>query len=282
MRRVAIIGAGELGGALAQRLAARERVGEVRLIDRSGSVAAGKALDIRQSGSIDSFDTRVTAADTVAAAAGAAVIVLADPAGAEGTATTGDAGFLLLRQLARLDATSPIVCADAGQRELIERGVNELGIPRTRLIGSAPLALASALRALVALAIDGSAADVTLAVLGIPPRAIVPWSDASVAGRALTATLAPHEIAALNDRLKSVWPPAPYALASAAARISEAIACGSRRSYPCFVTLDGEWGTRGRTAAAIVELGANGVRRIIDSPMTVQERVALENVLQSG
>jgi malate dehydrogenase len=278
MHRVAIIGAGELGGLLAQRLAARARVAEVRLIDEAGPVAAGKALDIRQSGAIDAFGTRLTAADSLAAAAGADVIALADTGGAE---ISGDGGFLLLRQIARLDSTAVIVCAGATQRALLERGVKELDLPRTRLIGSAPFALASALQALVALAVDGSARDVNLTVLGIPPRAVVPWSGASIAGRALTASLAPHEIASLNDRLASLWPPGPYALASAAARVCEASACGSRRRYPCFVTLDGEWSTRGRAAAVVVELGPSGVRRIVESPMTVQERVSLENVLQA-
>ena len=62
MSFIAIVGAGAIGGALAQRLAARGRVREVRLIDDQGSVAQGKALDIQQSGAVDGFTTTLTAA----------------------------------------------------------------------------------------------------------------------------------------------------------------------------------------------------------------------------
>ena len=61
MSSAAILGAGAVGSAIAQRLAERGRVREVRLIDENGPVAAGKALDILQSGPIGRYDTRLTA-----------------------------------------------------------------------------------------------------------------------------------------------------------------------------------------------------------------------------
>ena len=80
MSFIAIVGAGAIGGALAQRLASRGRVREVRLIDEQGSVAQGKALDIQQSGAVDGFGTKLTSASAIAAAAGAAAVVIADAA----------------------------------------------------------------------------------------------------------------------------------------------------------------------------------------------------------
>ena len=71
MSIVAIIGAGPLGGALAQALAERDRVSEVRLIDPEGRIAEGKALDLLQSAPVEQFTTRLTAATSYAAAAGA-------------------------------------------------------------------------------------------------------------------------------------------------------------------------------------------------------------------
>jgi len=281
MRRVAIIGAGEIGGALAQRLASRERARQIRLIDPSGAIAAGKALDIRQSGAIDGFDTRLSAADSVEAAVGAAVVVLADGAGRADRALDDGGGFLTLGRIAGLDREAVIVCAGAGHGSLVERGVGELRVPRARLIGSAPLALAAAVRAMAALALDGSPHDVSLSVLGIPPDAVVPWSDATVAGQAIESLLAPHELAALDARVRALWPPGPSALASAAARVVDAILSGSRRRFPCLVCLDGEWGVRGRAASVAVQLGPGGVVRIIEPTMTVQERVRLENALHT-
>ena len=73
MFEVAIIGAGELGGALASMLAERDVVRSVHLIDAAGQVAAGKALDIAQSAAVRGFSTRVTGSPDVTATAGAHV-----------------------------------------------------------------------------------------------------------------------------------------------------------------------------------------------------------------
>jgi len=58
---VAVVGAGALGGATAHTLASRSGAREIRLIDAAGDVAAGTALDIRQAGPVESFDTVVVA-----------------------------------------------------------------------------------------------------------------------------------------------------------------------------------------------------------------------------
>src|SRR5688572_28213115 len=99
MSFIAVIGAGALGGAIAHKLAERDRVGEVRLIDGDERIARGKALDIGQSGPVQGFSARVTAAGTIAAAAGADAIVLADAANGQGE-HSGEGGLALLRQLA--------------------------------------------------------------------------------------------------------------------------------------------------------------------------------------
>ncbi len=70
---VAIIGAGPIGASIAHTLARRARVRNVRLIDAASSVAVGKALDIKQSGPVEGFDTRVSGDGNVLAAAGASV-----------------------------------------------------------------------------------------------------------------------------------------------------------------------------------------------------------------
>src|SRR6187431_3206247 len=113
MSTVAIVGAGPLGGAIAHALAERERVREIRLIDDRSSVAAGKALDIRQTGPIDGVDTRLEGAGDVLAASGASVIVIADRV--DGGEWQGDEGLALVRKLIRAGAAAPIVFAGPAQ-----------------------------------------------------------------------------------------------------------------------------------------------------------------------
>lgn len=272
---IAIIGAGATGGAIAQKTVARNRIAEVRLIDAAESVARGKALDIQQSAALEHSGTRIDAAAEVAAAAGAAVIVLADQAGSD-SEHGGEPGLALLRQLARVEYRAPIVFAGAAPRELMARAVSELHLEPSRLIGSAPLALESALRALAGLMVDASGVEVTLRVVGVPPHAtVVLWEEASIFGQPLSTRLAAHEIAGLAARIPGLWPPGPYLLASAAARVIEAAASGSRRRFSCFVPL-----ARGVVAAMPVEVGEDGAVRILEPALTRQERTQLENALE--
>jgi len=273
---VAIIGAGNLAGTVAQALALRDCVGEIRLIDSDEGVARGKALDIAQSSPIDGFATRVSAADSIAAAAGAAVVVIADKASGN-MEHAGEDGLALFRRLTSVESRAPIVCAGASQRELMARAVGELRIPEPRIVGSAPLALESGLRALAGLALDGSGVPIALTIVGVPPRnAVVAWEEASIGGQPLVAHVPAHVIAGLNSRIPGLWPPSFYSLASAAARVVEAITTGSRQRYTCFVGVG-----QGRVTAMPIELGPDGVRRVIEPVLTRQERTRMDNGLAS-
>lgn len=273
MPRIAIIGAGPLAGALAHKLASRGRVAEVRLIDPDEKVAQGKALDIRQSGPVENFATDVAATGALLAAVGADAIVVADSVG--GVEHGGEAGLALIRQLHVAGTTAPMIFAGATQRELMARCLTELRMAPARLVGSAPLALASALRAIAAVVLDGSAVEITLNVVGVPPKhAVIAWEEATVSGQPLTAVMGAHEIAALTARIPGLWPPGPYALASAAARVAEALCSGSRRQFSCFVDAG-----RGKIAALPVELRAGGIKRVMHPTLTTLERTALDNAL---
>jgi malate dehydrogenase len=273
MSVIAIIGAGPLGGALAHKLAGRSRTAEVRLIDPEESVAKGKALDILQSGPVEHASGHVTGHGSVHAAAGSDAIVFADAV--SGAEHSGEHGLAIVRQIHAAGASAPLVFAGASQRELMQPCIRELHIPPDRLLGTAPAALASALRALSGAILDTSAVEITLQVLGIPPRhTLVAWQEASVSGQPLTAVMGAHEIAALSARIRGLWPPGPYALASAAARVAEALCSGSRRQYSCFVDVG-----RGRIIAMPLKLRTGGIERIVAPTLSGQEQTMLETAL---
>lgn len=284
MARVAIVGAGELGGALAHKLAARGRIGSVCLIDASRGVAAGKALDIRQSGPIERFGTRVTAG-AIDAVVGAGVVVVADPAApadGEGPGNPSAEPAALMERIAGLTGSTPIVCADAPAGRLVAWSVRELGIGRTRIVGSAPEALAAGLRALIALEADISPAQVAVQVLGtLPGHPVVAWSGASVGGGPLEERLSLSALARVRARVDRLWPPGPYALASAAAGVVEALASGgSRRVFTCCVA-DGS--RRLASAPAVpVTLDAGGVDAVAAPALSPSERVQLDNALATA
>ena len=281
MGRIAIIGAGELGGAIARTLASRGRVGEVRLIDEAAELAAGKALDIQQAGPLERSATRLSSAGDVTAAAGASAIVIADAACLPPQDQPNDRDLALLRRLAALAGETVVILAGASHREVMQRGLEELRLPAGRVIGSAPEALAAALRALAALEADASPANVALSVLGRPPdRIVVPWNEATIAGHALVDVLRAPQLLRLRQRLPALWPPGPYALASAAARIAEAVVLGSRRLFSCFAAIDRGSGARGSLCMWTVALGTSGLERIVMPSLSARDQVLVDGAAE--
>jgi malate/lactate dehydrogenase len=291
MSVVAIFGAGELGGALASKLAARARVREIRLIDAAAGVAAGKALDILQAAPIEQSSTRLTSSTDDAAAmdavADASIIVLADQIGTPGTAPVeiqGEAGLTLLRRARAKNTRAPIVCAGASQGWLIAHAVAELGIASSHIIGSAPHALVSALAAVVALELNGSAQDVCLTLTGSPPdEVIVPWHAASTHGATLDRLLDHATLRRLDAKVRYLWPPGPYALASAASRFVEALIAGSTRTFCAFVAARADTSAgaiAGRAIALPVRLDIHAGARPLDMPaLTATQRATLDAIL---
>jgi len=278
MSVVAILGAGPIGAALTHALAERARVDEVRLIDSEGRIAEGKALDILQSSPVQSFNTRVSGTTSLAAAAGAAVIVLADAA--SGGEISGDGGLATVRQIARLDASAPLLFPGGSQRELMRQTISELHVAPRRVIGSAPLGLESAVRALAAALIDGSPADLAIGIAGVPPRAaVIAWDAATAFNQPISEVLPAHQLASIAQRLPALWPPSPYTLAAAAARVAEALAIGSRRRFTCFAAIDVAGAGRDLIAAVPVEFVRGGIGRTLEPALSRHERTAFENGL---
>src|SRR6185312_8551515 len=239
MDRAVVLGAGELGGLLAHALARRGVARDICLIDDKGRVAEGKALDIMQAAPVEGFAATVTGSADASLAGGATVVVIADAAG--GAEYSGDAGLALLKRVRDFSPKSLVVCAGATQRDLVERGVRELHVPRARLIGSAPEALVSGIRAVVAAELRMSPRDVALSVAGVPPdHIVVPWEDAS-------------------------------------AGVIDTMLERSERRVCCFVAPDDSSGRRTRTAALPVRLNRSGLVEVMLPELNGRDRVRLDN-----
>lgn len=281
MSTVVILGAGEIGGALARQLAATDLVSRIVLVDDLGSVAAGKALDVAQSGPVDRYHTLMSGTNDLAAVVGAAVIVVADHAGQPGGEWQDEAGLAMLKRVAGLNQLAPLLCAGAAQGGLIERGVNEAGIARVRLFGTAGEALRSAVTAITALEAQASPSDISLTVLGRPPQqVIVPWDEGAIGGRSIPRVLSAAQLARLDARAARLWPPGPYALAAAAARMIRTALTRGPRLHMAMVAVTREEGTPGRSAIMPVLLQPAGIRSIVTPTLSSRDRVRYETSLR--
>jgi malate dehydrogenase len=277
---VAIVGCGDLGGSSAQALATRDVAGRLLLIDAASDVAAGKALDIQQSGAVGGFHARLEGTDDLSRVIGCSVCVIADRFGAASSEWQGEDGLAMLRRLTPFVASAPIVFAGSSQAELMSIGAREIPFPRERLVGSAPEALISAIAAIVAIEARCAPGEVNITVLGTPPAGfVVPWSEATISGYSLDRVLSAVQVARIEARAARLWPLGPYALGAAAARVTQAILRSSARAFSVLTPLGGEFGVRDRAAALPCILGARGIVQVRTPVLNPRERVRLETAL---
>ena len=275
MRTVAILGSGDLAATLARRLAEKQAARRVLLVDEDVGRARGKALDIAQSGPVERFDVQVEGAADLAAAGPIDVLAVADTAELpEGTIRP--AATLVARL--RAAPASVIVVAAAHACALVEDLV-AAGVPRDRVVGSAPVAQAAALRRSLAELLEVEPREIAATVVGVPPHALVAPQNAVILGGAPVSALHPS---ALRQAMAEVTRrgPGPVALAAAAARVVHALS-GTRASVlPVVACLDGEYGQRGVAMAVPARLRSGRVEGIVDVPLEPVERIALENAAQ--
>lgn len=275
---IVILGAGDIGAAVARQVAAADIAARVVMVDDAGTVAQGKALDIAQAAPVDRYATSLAGTDDVTMLTGAGMIVLADRVGAG--EWDGEAGLALLSRITGLNQTAPIVCAGPLQSTLIDRGVHELGVSRARLFGTAPEALRGAALSLVALEAETSPADISLMVVGrAPHEIIVPWEGASIGGRRAIDVLAPPAITRIEDRLPRTWPPAATTLGSAAARVLGSMITRAPRAHVLQVAVVRGPALPGRSAMLPARLCPQGILRVEPPPLSSRDRVRLETAL---
>jgi malate dehydrogenase len=286
---VVVLGAGDIGGAFARELARLDIVSRIVIVDDLGNVAAGKALDVAQSAPVDGYHTAMAGTNDVAAVLGATAIVIADRAsgpqdlktsGLQQSEWQGDAGLAVLKRIAGLNQKAFIVCAGAQQASIVEKGVNEAGVARLRLFGSAAEALRSAVIAITAAEANAAPSDIALSVLGRPPEhVIVPWDEASIAGRCATNVLSAAQLARLDARVARLWPPGAYALAAAAAKLVQTAITRSPRVHAALLAVTHKEGLPGRSAMMPVTLQPSGIASLVAPSLSTRDRVRFETTM---
>jgi malate dehydrogenase len=275
MRTVAILGAGDLGATLARLLAEREVARRIVLVDPDDGRARGKALDVMQSGPVDHFDVRVDGCASLDLAGACDLVVVADhPALDQETLSPGRAAEWTRDVASRLGPATLLV-ARAGAAPLLEAALAH-GVPRERMLGSAPIAFAAAVSRRIATELQTAARGVAALVMGAPPaHAIVPQGAATAAGVPVERLSAVALRRALEGAARRTA--GPFALAAAAAHAAGVLA----RAHPVVLSvtavLQGEYGHRGVALAVPARVGAGRVQAVVEIALDPVDRIAFDN-----
>ena len=140
--------------------------------------------------------------------------------------------------------------------------------------------IAIVITAIVAMEAGCSPREVMLTVLGTPPTGfVVPWSEASIGGYAMQRVLSQVQLVRIEARAARLWPPGPYTLGTAAARVTEGILSNSRESFSILTQLEGEFGVRHRAGALPARLAVSGIVQTRVPELSTREHVQLQTAL---
>jgi malate dehydrogenase len=293
-RKISVIGAGNVGATLAQRLAEAE-LGDVVLVDipQTEGMPAGKALDIWQSGPVYGYDSRVTGATDYAPTAHSDVVVITagiprKPGMSRDDLLNTNAGIVksVSEQVARHSPKAIVIVVSNPLDAMAHVALRVTGFPKQRVIGMAGVLDSARLATFLAEALDVSVQDIQPMVLGGHGDTMVPVARyTTVAGVPVTELLPADKLAAIFQRTREGGAEivkllktgsAYYAPSASVVAMVTSILKDKKRILPCAVYLEGEYGVKDLFLGVPVKLGAQGVEKVMDVPLNEGEKAALQ------
>jgi malate dehydrogenase len=290
-RKIAMIGAGMIGGTLAH-LALLKRLGDVVLFDVIEGMPQGKALDLLESGPIEGFDATVSGTNSLADIAGAEVcIVTAGLPRRPGMSRDDllETNVKVMKSIGagiKQHAPGSFVIVITNPLDAMVTALKRLtGFPKQRVVGQAGVLDSARYRTFVAMELQVSVASVSATVLGGHGDDMVPVrSLCHVGGVPVETLIAPERLAAIEKRVRGAGGEivnlmktgsAFYSPAAAAIRMAEAYLFDKKEVLPCAALLEGEYGVDGFYVGVPVQIGAGGVEKVIEVALTADERAQL-------
>ena len=295
--KIALIGAGQIGGTLAH-LAALKELGDVILFDIAEGTPQGKALDIAQSGPIEGFDAALKGANSYADIAGADVCIVTAGVPRKPGMSRDDLLGINLKVMKSvgegLKAHAPnafVICITNPLDAMVWALREFSGLPHHMVVGMAGVLDAGRFRHFLATEFNVSMRDVTAFVLGGHGDTMVPLARYStVAGIPLPDLVkmgwtTQDKLDAIIQRTRDGGAEivgllktgsAFYAPAASAIEMAEAYLKDQKRLLPCAAYVDGAFGLKDMYVGVPVILGAGGVERLVEIQMTADENAMFQ------
>jgi malate dehydrogenase len=295
--KIALIGAGQIGGTLAHLIGLKQ-LGDVVMFDIAEGMPQGKSLDLAQSSPVDGFDAKFTGVNSYEAIEGADVCIVTAGVPRKPGMSRDDLLSINLKVMEQVGAgikkyapSAFVVCITNPLDAMVWALQKTCGLPKQMVVGMAGVLDSARFRYFLADEFNVSVEDVTAFVLGGHGDTMVPLPRYStVAGIPLpdlvkmgwTTQARVDEIvnrtanggAEIVNLLKTGS--AFYAPASSAIAMAESYLRDKKRVLPCAAWLNGEYGINDLYVGVPVVLGAKGVERIVEIDLSSAERDAFE------
>jgi malate dehydrogenase len=290
-RKIALVGAGMIGGTLAH-LCALKGLGDVVLFDVVEGLPQGKALDLAAAGPVEGFDCTITGTNDYADLAGAALcIVTAGVARKPGMSRDDLLGInakiinTVAENIRRHAPQAFVITVSNPLDAMVTLMKRVTGFPKQRVVGMAGVLDSSRYRTFLAWELGVSVASVQAMVLGGHGDDMVPIrSHTTVNGIPVASLIRPERLDAIEQRVRGAGGEvvallktgsAFYSPAHAAIRMAEAYLFDKKEILPCAAYLEGEYGIHGLYVGVPVQIGAGGVEKVFEIALTPEEKQAL-------
>jgi malate dehydrogenase len=295
-QKIALIGAGNIGGTLAL-LAGLKELGDVVLFDVVDGVPQGKALDIAQAAPIEGFDGQFAGTGGYAAIKGADVVIVTAGVPRRPGMSRDDLLEVNAKVMKAVGAgikryapKAFVICITNPLDAMVWLLQKESGLPTNKVVGMAGVLDSARFRHFLASEMDVSVEDVSAFVLGGHGDTMVPMvRHSTVAGIALPELvkmgwISKKRVDEIVQRTRNGGAEivgllktgsAFYAPASAAISMAESYLKDKKRLLPCAACLSGQYGVKGLYIGVPAVIGAGGVERIVDLSLNASEKKML-------
>ena len=296
-KKIALIGAGNIGGTLAH-LAALKGLGDIVLFDVVEGVPQGKALDLSQCGPVERFDAKITGTNDYADIAGADVIIVTAGVARKPGMSRDDLLGINLKVMKAVGegiaANAPdafVICITNPLDAMVWALREFSGLPANKVVGMAGVLDSSRFNHFLAEEFNVSAKDVTSFVLGGHGDTMVPVIEYStVAGIPVPDLIkqgrsTQERIDAIVKRTRSgggeivallKTGSAFYAPATSAIAMAEAYLGDKKRLLPCAANLTGQYGVDNLYVGVPVIIGKDGVEQVIEIELNDEAKANLQ------
>lgn len=290
-RKMTIVGAGNVGASVAQRLAEKE-LADIVLVDVVEGLPQGKALDLLEASPVAGYAGSVIGANDYTPTRDSDIVIITagiarKPGMSRDDLLKTNTGIVqgVAREIRALSPRAIVIVVSNPLDAMCYVTLRVTGFPRERVLGMAGVLDSARLRTFLAQELRVDPASVQAMVLGGHGDTMVPLIRyCTVGGIPISELLPATKIDQLIQRTREGGAEivrllktgsAYYAPSAAVAEMVDAVVFDRHRILPCSVYLQGEYGLKDVFVGVPVKLGARGLEQIISVSLTPEERAAL-------
>ncbi|MFO0701341.1 MAG: malate dehydrogenase [Nitrospira sp.] len=290
--KITVVGAGNVGGTTAQRLA-EKNLYDVVLVDINEGMAQGKALDLSQAGPVCGYSTQVVGTNGYAETAGSSIAVITSGmprkpgmSRDELLATNAKIVKSVVTELVSRSPNIILILVTNPLDAMVHVALRVSGLPKSRIIGMAGVLDSARMRTFIAAELNVPSTDVEAMVLGGHGDTMVPLPRyTTVKGKPVSELMAKDKLDAIVERTRDGGAEivgllktgsAFYAPSASAVAMVEAIHKDEKRVMPCAVLCEGEYGLKNVIVGVPTKIGRGGAEQIVEYELTSEERAALD------